>query len=167
MCKYRLEVQTSDVRKAGTSGSVYVTLTGDLCTIGELHDRLLLDCQHLYLKLGCVNRVRSCSCEWPCLLPSPLHHPALQAPTSSATPRRSTSSAASWMCLRWMAHPTADACSRSRWGVALDLVETKGGSTSPVDRLCNADQPTCAFNPSPGRCATMAQGVATAGTWPG
>lgn len=35
VCRYRLEVQTSDVRKAGTSGSVYVTLTGDACTIGE------------------------------------------------------------------------------------------------------------------------------------
>ncbi|PRW59715.1 lipoxygenase homology domain-containing 1 isoform A [Chlorella sorokiniana] len=34
VCRYRLEVQTSDVRKAGTSGSVYVTLTGDICTIG-------------------------------------------------------------------------------------------------------------------------------------
>lgn len=36
VCRYRLEVQTSDVRKAGTSGSVYLTLTGDACTIGEL-----------------------------------------------------------------------------------------------------------------------------------
>lgn len=35
VCRYRLEVQTSDVRKAGTSGSVYLTLTGDACTIGE------------------------------------------------------------------------------------------------------------------------------------
>ena len=33
-CSYRLEVQTSDVRRAGTAGNVYVTLVGDACTIG-------------------------------------------------------------------------------------------------------------------------------------
>lgn len=33
-CRYRLEVQTSDVRRAGTRGSVYVTLIGDAGAIG-------------------------------------------------------------------------------------------------------------------------------------
>jgi hypothetical protein len=34
-CTYRLEMQTSDVRKAGTAGSVFLTIIGDACTIGE------------------------------------------------------------------------------------------------------------------------------------
>lgn len=34
-CRYRLEVQTSDARKAGTSDSVFVTLIGTACAIGE------------------------------------------------------------------------------------------------------------------------------------
>ncbi|KAL4458577.1 hypothetical protein ABPG75_013442 [Micractinium tetrahymenae] len=33
-CVYRLEVQTSDVRKAGTAGSVFLTIIGEVCTIG-------------------------------------------------------------------------------------------------------------------------------------
>ena len=33
-CRYWLEVQTSDVRRAGTSGSVFATLIGDAGTIG-------------------------------------------------------------------------------------------------------------------------------------
>lgn len=33
-CRYRLEVQTSDVRKAGTSSSVFMTLVGDAGAIG-------------------------------------------------------------------------------------------------------------------------------------
>jgi hypothetical protein len=34
-CTYQLELQTSDVRKAGTAGSVFLTIIGDACAIGE------------------------------------------------------------------------------------------------------------------------------------
>ena len=32
----RLEVQTSDLRRAGTAANVFVTIVGDSCTIGTL-----------------------------------------------------------------------------------------------------------------------------------
>jgi hypothetical protein len=35
-CRYRLEVQTSDLRRAGTAANVFVTIIGDSCAIGAL-----------------------------------------------------------------------------------------------------------------------------------
>jgi len=35
-CVYRVEVQTSDLRKAGTAGSVFLTIIGETCNLGEL-----------------------------------------------------------------------------------------------------------------------------------
>ena len=34
-CSYTVEMQTSDVRRAGTKGSVYLTIIGDAGAVGE------------------------------------------------------------------------------------------------------------------------------------
>lgn len=36
LCTYRVEVQTSDLRRAGTTGHVYLTIIGEEEQIGEV-----------------------------------------------------------------------------------------------------------------------------------
>ena len=42
VCSYRCELQTSDLRKSGTTGHVYLTIIGERERIGKLREDLSL-----------------------------------------------------------------------------------------------------------------------------